>query len=49
MGPLSVASNALKLPNGMYLQYPHLRYSNNEFIYDSGRNGITRTHTARDL
>ena len=46
-GPLSVASNALKLPNGMYLQYPHLRYSNNEFIYDSGRNGITRTHGPR--
>ena len=31
----------------MYLQYPHLRYSNNEFIYDSGRNGITRTHGPR--
>lgn len=46
-GPLSVASNALKLPNGMYLQYPHLRYSNNEFLYDSGRNGITRTHGPR--
>ena len=35
-GPLSVASNALKLPNGMYLQYPHLRYNNGEFLYDSG-------------
>jgi len=46
-GPLTVASNALKLPNGMYLQYPHLRYSNNEFLYDSGRNGITRTHGPR--
>ena len=46
-GPLSVASNALKLPNSMYLQYPHLRYSNNEFLYDSGRNGITRTHGPR--
>jgi DNA polymerase len=46
-GPLSVASNALKLPNGMYLQYPHLRYNNGEFVYDSGRNGITRTHGPR--
>ena len=46
-GPLTVASNALKLPNGMYLQYPHLRYSSNEFLYDSGRNGITRTHGPR--
>ena len=46
-GPLSVASNALKLPNGMYLQYPHLRYNNGEFLYDSGRNGITRTHGPR--
>ena len=46
-GPLSVASNALKLPNGMYLQYPHLRYASGEFVYDSGRNGITRTHGPR--
>ena len=46
-GPLSVTSNALKLPNGMYLQYPHLRYNNGEFLYDSGRNGITRTHGPR--
>jgi len=46
-GPLTVASNALKLPNGMYLQYPHLRYNNGEFVYDSGRNGITRTHGPR--
>ena len=46
-GPLSVASNALKLPNEMYLQYPHLRYNNGEFVYDSGRTGITRTHGPR--
>ncbi len=46
-GPLDVASNALKLPNGMYLQYPKLRYNNGDFVYDSGRNGITRTHGPR--
>ena len=46
-GPLQVASNALKLPNGMYLQYPKLRYTNGDFIYDSGRTGITRTHGPR--
>ena len=46
-GPLQVASNALKLPNGMYLQYPKLRYSSGEFVYDSGRTGITRTHGPR--
>ena len=46
-GPLTVASNELKLPNGMYLQYPHLRYGSGEFLYDSGRNGITRTHGPR--
>ena len=46
-GPLSVASNALKLPNEMYLQYPQLRYNNGDFVYDSGRNGITRTHGPR--
>lgn len=46
-GPLNVASNALKLPNGMYLQYPKLRYNNGDFVYDSGRNGITRTHGPR--
>lgn len=46
-GPLQVASNALKLPNGMYLQYPKLRYANGDFIYDSGRTGITRTHGPR--
>jgi DNA polymerase len=31
----------------MYLQYPKLRYSNGEFVYDSGRTGITRTHGPR--
>ena len=46
-GPLAVASNALKLPNDMYLQYPHLRFNAGEFVYDSGRNGITRTHGPR--
>ena len=46
-GPLDVASNALKLPNDMYLQYPKLRYNNGDFVYDSGRNGITRTHGPR--
>ena len=46
-GPLQVASNALKLPNGMYLQYPKLRYSSGEFVYNSGRTGITRTHGPR--
>ena len=46
-GPLDVASNALKLPNGMYLQYPKLRYNNGDFVYDSGRSGITRTHGPR--
>ena len=46
-GPLQVASNALKLPNNMYLQYPHLRFASGEFVYDSGRNGITRTHGPR--
>jgi len=46
-GPLNVASNALKLPNGMFLQYPHLRFNNNEFVYDSGRTGITRIHGPR--
>ena len=46
-GPLQVASNALKLPNDMYLQYPKLRYATGEFLYDSGRTGITRTHGPR--
>ena len=46
-GPLADASNALKLPNDMYLQYPHLRFNAGEFVYDSGRNGITRTHGPR--
>ena len=31
----------------MYLQYPKLRYATGEFLYDSGRTGITRTHGPR--
>ena len=47
-GPLIIASNALQLPNGMFLKYPNLRYINGEFLYFSGRfKGPIRTHGPR--
>ena len=47
-GPLTISNNALRLPNGMYLKYPNLRYVNGEFLYFSGRfKGPIRTHGPR--
>ena len=47
-GPLTVSNNALRLPNGMYLKYPNLRYTNGEFLYFSGRfKGPIRTYGPR--
>ena len=47
-GPLKVANNAIELPNGMFLKYPHLTYSAGEFLYQSSFNkGPIRTHGPR--
>jgi len=47
-GPLKVSNNAIALPNGMFLKYPHLRYVNGEFLYISNFNkGPIRTHGPR--
>jgi DNA polymerase I-like protein with 3'-5' exonuclease and polymerase domains len=47
-GPLEVANNAIKLPNDMFLKYPHLMYSAGEFVYQSSSNrGLIRTHGPR--
>ena len=47
-GPLKVSNNAIALPNGMFLKYPHLRYVSGEFLYISNFNkGPIRTHGPR--
>ena len=47
-GPLKVSNNAIALPNGMFLKYPHLRYASGEFLYISNFNkGPIRTHGPR--
>jgi len=47
-GPLEVTNNAIKLPNDMFLKYPHLMYSAGEFVYQSSSNrGLIRTHGPR--
>ena len=47
-GPLEVANNAIKLPNDMFLKYPHLKYTAGEFVYQSSFNrGPIRTHGPR--
>lgn len=47
-GPLKVTNNAIELPNGMFLKYPHLRYASGEFLYMSSFNkGLIRTHGPR--
>ena len=45
-GPLTVDTNAIRLPNDMHLRYPQLMYQNGQFVYYSG-NGIIRTHGPR--
>ena len=45
-GPLTVQDKALRLPNGMHLKYPQLRYSSGEFFYFAGKTP-TRTHGPR--
>ena len=46
-GPLMISNNAIKLPNGMFLKYPGLRYFNGEFIYNGRNNSFIRTHGPR--
>ena len=47
-GPLAVSNNAIQLPNGMFLKYPHLSFSAGEFLYQSSFNkGPIRTHGPR--
>ena len=46
-GPLMISNNAIKLPNGMFLKYPGLRYLNGEFIYNGRNNSFIRTHGPR--
>jgi DNA polymerase I-like protein with 3'-5' exonuclease and polymerase domains len=42
-----ISNNAIKLPNGMFLKYPGLRYLNGEFIYNGRNNSFIRTHGPR--
>ena len=47
-GPLTIVRNAIKLPNGMYLKYPHLTFTSGEFLYQSSTNkSPIRTHGPR--
>ena len=47
-GPLLIANNALELPNGMFLRYPSLTVTNNEFLYSGQKGGgPIRTHGPR--
>ena len=46
-GPLAVSNNALRLPNGMFLKYPGLQYTNGDFIYNGRSTSIIRTHGPR--
>ena len=36
-GPLIIRYQKIRLPNGMYLRYPGLRYENRELVYGTGR------------
>ena len=47
-GPITISNNALELPNGMFLKYPHLNYHLGDFLYTQrvGRAPI-RTHGPR--
>ena len=47
-GPLAIVPGAIKLPNGMFLKYPHLNYYLGDFLYTQriGRAPI-RTHGPR--
>jgi len=47
-GPITVSNNALQLPNGMFLKYPHLTYSYGDFLYTQKINRPPiRTHGPR--
>ena len=47
-GPLKIIHNAIKLPNGMFLKYPHLTFTAGEFLYRSSFNKTPiRTHGPR--
>ena len=47
-GPLNIVRNAIELPNGMYLKYPHLTFTSGEFLYQSSTNkSPIRTHGPR--
>jgi hypothetical protein len=46
-GPLVVSNNAIKLPNGMFLKYPGLKYINGQFIYNGRNTSVIRTHGPR--
>jgi len=47
-GPLEIVHTAIKLPNGMFLKYPHLTFVSGEFLYQSSTNkGPIRTHGPR--
>ena len=46
-GPLVVSNNAIKLPNGMFLRYPGLKYINGQFIYNGRNTSVIRTHGPR--
>ena len=47
-GPLTIIHNAIKLPNGMFLKYPHLMFTAGEFLYRSSFNKTPiRTHGPR--
>ena len=45
-GPLIIRPRKLELPNGMHLSYPHLNYTQGEFVYRTERDYI-RTHGPR--
>lgn len=45
-GPLTIERHALKLPNGMRLNYPNLYYQAGQFLYKTERE-LVRTHGPR--